>query len=108
MLSTALSLFPDPRYSVRVSRRVDYDAAGGGYAGQLGQPRGPGHGCTALGSARTTVHVDAGTGSYEPSDRWVLAVEPSALMRSQRPPGAAPAIDGRAERLPFDDGSGSE
>lgn len=59
----------------------------------------------ALGSARTVVNVGAGTGSCEPSDRWVLAVEPSALMRSQRPPGAPPTINGRAERLPLDAGS---
>ncbi|MEV4400194.1 methyltransferase domain-containing protein [Nonomuraea sp. NPDC049607] len=57
----------------------------------------------ALGDARTVLNVGAGTGSYEPSGRYVLAVEPSALMRSQRPPGAAPCLAGAAERLPFDD-----
>jgi SAM-dependent methyltransferase len=57
----------------------------------------------ALGDARTVVNVGAGAGSYEPEDRWVLAVEPSATMRAQRPPGAAPALDARAEALPFDD-----
>jgi SAM-dependent methyltransferase len=51
------------------------------------------------------LNVGAGTGSYEPSDRWVLAVEPSATMRAQRSPGAAPAITARAEALPFDDGA---
>jgi hypothetical protein len=45
------------------------------------------------------LNVGAGSGSYEPSDRWVLAVEPSATMRAQRPPGAAPAIDARAESM---------
>src|SRR5436309_3759195 len=59
----------------------------------------------ALGDARTVVNVGAGAGSYEPGDRWVLAVEPSATMRAQRPPGAAPAIAARAETLPLDDGS---
>jgi SAM-dependent methyltransferase len=59
----------------------------------------------ALGDARTVLNVGAGTGAYEPSDRQVLAVEPSAVMRAQRPPGAAPAIDARAEALPFADGS---
>ena len=43
----------------------------------------------ALGDARTVVNVGAGTGSYEPPDRDVTAVEPSAVMRSQRLPGAA-------------------
>jgi SAM-dependent methyltransferase len=47
--------------------------------------------------------VGAGAGSYEPVDRWVLAVEPSATMRAQRPTGGAPAIAARAEALPFDD-----
>jgi SAM-dependent methyltransferase len=60
---------------------------------------------SALGAARTVLNVGAGTGSYEPSDRYVLAVEPSALMRSQRPPDAAPCLIGSAETLPFEDGS---
>jgi SAM-dependent methyltransferase len=59
----------------------------------------------ALGDVRTVVNVGAGTGNYEPPDREVTAVEPSAVMRAQRPPGAAPVVDGRAERLPFDDDS---
>ncbi len=58
-----------------------------------------------LGDARTIQNVGAGTGSYAPSDRHVVAVEPSAAMRAQRPPGAVPAIDAHAENLPFDDGS---
>jgi SAM-dependent methyltransferase len=57
----------------------------------------------ALGDARTVLNVGAGTGSYEPSDRDVTAVEPSALMRAQRPAGAAPCV--AAERLPFEDQS---
>ena len=59
----------------------------------------------ALGDARTVLNVGAGTGSYEPPDRYVLAVEPSALMRSQRHPDAAPCLAGSAENLPFDDQS---
>ncbi len=59
----------------------------------------------ALGDARTVLNVGAGTGSYEPADRQVLAVEPSALMRAQRPPDAAPCLAGSAENLPFDDQS---
>jgi SAM-dependent methyltransferase len=59
----------------------------------------------ALGDAWTVLNVGAGTGSYEPVDRWVLAVEPSATMRAQRPPGAAPAIAAQAESLPLDDGA---
>ena len=59
----------------------------------------------ALGASRTVLNVGAGAGSYEPADRYVLAVEPSATMRAQRPPGAAPAVDAAAERLPFDQDS---
>jgi SAM-dependent methyltransferase len=59
----------------------------------------------ALGDARTVLNVGAGTGSYEPSDRDVTAVEPSAVMRAQRPPGAAPCVAASAESLPFEDQS---
>ncbi len=51
------------------------------------------------------LNVGAGTGSYEPLDRYVLGVEPSKLMRSQRARGAAPCMAGSAESLPFDDQS---
>jgi SAM-dependent methyltransferase len=59
----------------------------------------------ALGDARTVVNVGAGTGSYEPRDRQVTAVEPSAVMIAQRPAQAAPATQGVAEDLPFVDDS---
>ena len=59
----------------------------------------------ALGDARTILNVGAGTGSYEPPDRHVLAVEPSALMRAQRPAGVAPCVAAPAESLPFEDQS---
>ena len=59
----------------------------------------------ALGDAQTVLNVGAGTGSYEPADRDVLAVEPSQVMRAQRTPGAAPCIDACAEALPFPDQS---
>lgn len=58
---------------------------------------------TALGDATTVVNVGAGTGSYEPTDRKLLAVEPSAVMRAQRPPEAAPCLAAVAEHLPFKD-----
>jgi SAM-dependent methyltransferase len=59
----------------------------------------------ALGDARTVLNVGAGTGSYEPPDRDVTAVEPSAVMRAQRPADAAPCVAASAESLPFDDQS---
>lgn len=70
---------PDPRIAARISQ--------------------------ALGPACTVLNVGAGAGSYEPADREVTPVEPSASMRAQRPPGLAPAVDATAERLPFADGS---
>jgi SAM-dependent methyltransferase len=59
----------------------------------------------ALGDARTVLNVGAGTGSYEPPDRDVTAVEPSALMRAQRSEDAAPCVAAVAESLPFEDQS---
>jgi hypothetical protein len=59
----------------------------------------------ALGDARTVLNVGAGAGSYEPPGRDVIAVEPSAVMRAQRPAGAAPCVDATAESLPFEDQS---
>lgn len=59
----------------------------------------------ALGDARTVLNVGAGSGSYEPHDRYVLAVEPSQAMRAQRPKDSAPAINAVAEELPLDDQS---
>ena len=58
----------------------------------------------ALGpNVRTVINVGAGAGAYEPCDLDVTAVEPTAAMRANRPPGAAPVIDARAEALPFAD-----
>jgi SAM-dependent methyltransferase len=55
----------------------------------------------ALGDARRVLDVGAGTGSYEPSDREVFAIEPSETMIAQRPAGSAPVVRGVAEHLPF-------
>jgi len=66
---------PDPRIAARIAR--------------------------ALGDARTVVNVGAGTGSYEPEDRHVVAVEPSEVMIAQRPREAAPVVRAVAEALPF-------
>ncbi len=60
---------------------------------------------SALGNAAPVLNVGAGGGSYEPEDRRVVAVEPSAVMIAQREPGAAPAIQAVAEQLPFPDQS---
>jgi SAM-dependent methyltransferase len=60
---------------------------------------------SALGDSRSVINVGAGTGSYEPRDRYVVAIEPSASMRAQRPPERVPAIEARAANLPFGDGA---
>ena len=57
----------------------------------------------ALGSARTILNVGAGAGSYEPADRRLVAVEPSAAMIAQRHGQAAPVVQAVAEALPFPD-----
>lgn len=59
---------------------------------------------TVVGDARTVVNVGAGAGSYEPP-QTVLAVEPSAAMIAQRPPGAARAVQAAAEHIPLPDGA---
>jgi SAM-dependent methyltransferase len=83
---------------------VDYERGGVGYAGQRRtDPRIARLVHAALGGARSVVNVGAGAGSYEPADRQVTAVEPSAAMRAQRPAGLVPAIDATAEALPFAD-----
>src|ERR1700754_1000888 len=83
-----------------------YDSLGRGYgAGRRPDPRIADAIWAALGDARTVLNVGAGTGNYEPPDRDVIAVEPSALMRAQRPAGAAPCVAAAAESLPFEDQS---
>jgi SAM-dependent methyltransferase len=96
-----------------VTRTADGSAGDADYA-TIGQaytryrrpdPRIAAHIAEALGPARTVLNVGAGAGSYEPADREVTPVEPSASMRAQRPAGLAAAVDATAENLPFDDDS---
>jgi ubiquinone/menaquinone biosynthesis C-methylase UbiE len=83
-----------------------YETVGAAYAvTRRTEPRIATRVWAALGDARTVLNVGAGTGSYEPSHRDVTAVEPSALMRAQRPAGAAPCVAALAESLPFGDQS---
>ena len=83
-----------------------YDRIGTGYTTVRGEdPRIATTIWRALGDARTVVNVGAGTGSYEPRDREVVAVEPSEVMIAQRPPDAAPVVRAGAEALPFPDDS---
>jgi SAM-dependent methyltransferase len=85
---------------------VLYDELGSGYADvRRPDPRIATRIEAALGKARSVVNVGAGTGSYEPADLEVTAVEPSVEMIAQRPPGAAPVVQASAEELPFEDDS---
>jgi Methyltransferase domain len=80
-----------------------YDRIGAGYtATRRTEPRIAARIWAALGDARSVLNVGAGAGSYEPPDRYVVAVEPSAVMAAQR---ATPAVRADAEALPFHDGS---
>jgi SAM-dependent methyltransferase len=83
-----------------------YDAIGRSYSRtRRPDPRIEARIWAALGRARSVVNIGAGAGSYEPRDRYVVAVEPSATMVGQRAPDAAPAVRGVAEHLPFPDGA---
>jgi len=83
-----------------------YDRIGRGYGTARGEdPRIAAAIERGLGAARSVVNVGAGTGSYEPRDCEVTAVEPSAVMIAQRPAGRAPVIQAAAEALPLADDS---
>ena len=81
---------------------VLYDIIGAGYA-NLRQPDSRIEQAIrdGLGNASTVLNVGSGTGSYEPSDRSVITVEPSMTMIRQRPSNAAPTIQASAMALPF-------
>jgi len=83
-----------------------YDSIGVGYAAARREdPRWRAMILDALGDASPVLDVGAGPGSYEPDDRPVLALDPSAEMIAQRPAGAAPCVLGVAEHLPAADGA---
>lgn len=81
-----------------------YDSIGTTYAAtRVADPRLAAVIREILGDAQRVVNVGAGTGNYEPTDRYIVAVEPSAVMIGQRPSDAAPAVLAPAEHLPFPD-----
>ena len=85
---------------------IRYDRIGRTYSStRVADPRIAAQIRNALGSAERVVNVGAGTGNYEPDDRFVVAVEPSRTMLTQRAPGSAPAIRAGAEALPFSAGA---
>jgi SAM-dependent methyltransferase len=79
-----------------------YDTIGLGYvAHRKVEPRWEALIHEQLGDGRVVVNVGAGTGNYEPLDRDVVAVDPSAVMVGQRAVGAAPAVRASGSALPF-------
>jgi hypothetical protein len=112
MWPSIADLASKPKRSKKARRRdsmsragdYDYEAHGAGYARRRQtDPRIAAFVHAALGPATTVLNVGAGAGSYEPVDRAVTAVEPSASMRSQRAAHLSPAVDAVAENLPFSD-----
>ena len=86
-----------------MTREFDYDAGGATYtATRRTDPRLAARIWAALGDAASVLNVGAGTGSYEPPGRYVVAVEPSETMAAQR---ATPAVRAPADALPFHDRS---
>jgi SAM-dependent methyltransferase len=86
---------------LRMSR---YDTIGINYADlRIPDPRIAAAIAQALGPARRVINVGAGTGSYEPADREVTAVEPSIEMIRKRRQPAAAVVQASADALPFAD-----
>ena len=83
-----------------------YDTIGLGYRRhRRADPHIAEHIFARLGSAKSVLNVGAGTGSYEPADRKVIAIEPSEIMIGQRSQTCAPCIQAESEALPFRDGA---
>ncbi|MFR9757048.1 MerR family transcriptional regulator [Streptomyces sp. TR06-5] len=102
----AMGIRTTPEEQLEVFGAQLYETIGSAYpATRRTEPRIAARIWEALGDARTVLNVGAGTGSYEPPDRDVTAVEPSKVMRAQRPAGAAPCVAASAESLPFEDRS---
>lgn len=102
----AMGIRNTPEEQLKMFGAQLYDVIGSAYpATRTTEPRIAAQIWDALGDARTVLNVGAGTGSYEPPDRDVTAVEPSSVMRAQRPADAAPCIAATAENLPFEDQS---
>ena len=60
----------------------------------------------ALLNIDSIINVGAGTGSYEPKDKKITAIEPSSIMRNQRDINSnAEVFNAVAENLPFNSNS---
>ena len=100
----AMGIGTTPEEQLKMLGARLYDVIGSAYTTtRRTEPRIAAKIWAALGDARTVLNVGAGTGSYEPPDRYVTAAEPSAVMRAQRPEGLALCVAAAAESLPFED-----
>lgn len=89
-----------------VAGQARYDSIGRSYSSTRREdPRIRAHVHDAIGTAATVVNVGAGTGSYEPADRLVVAVDPSPAMVRQRVNRSPLVVDAVAENLPLASGS---
>ena len=87
-------------------KTVKYDNIGIDYAKQRkSDPRIATQIFDRLKNATKVVNIGAGSGSYEPKNINLIAVEPSIEMINQRATNAHPVIQGYAESLPFPDKS---
>jgi len=79
-----------------------YETIGVGYSvGRRPDPRWQEAIDSVIGDAKRVINIGAGTGSYEPSERAVIAVEPSELMVSQRPKSESLVVMAAAENVPI-------
>ena len=85
-----------------MTARPRYDTIGRGYsAHRRPDPRWEATIFDHLGEADVIINVGAGTGSYEPPGRSLVAVDPSSVMIDQRQAGSAPAVRASGSALPF-------
>ena len=91
-----------PSILILMSGGQTYETIGVGYSvGRRPDPRWQEAIDSVIGDAKRVINIGAGTGSYEPSGRALIAVEPSELMVGQRPRSAAPVVMAAAENVPI-------
>ncbi len=81
-----------------------YDGIGRGYSTKrCTDPKIYAQIAAQLQGADSILNIGAGSGSYEPENIPLIALEPSQVMINQRPEASHPAVCGRADSLPFPD-----
>lgn len=86
--------------------KVPYDQIGKGYSiNRKSDPKIAKQIFSKLIGAKKILNIGAGSGSYEPENIDLVAVEPSAEMIAQRATNKHPVIQAFAEELPFESNS---